>query len=1663
MKRKIFGIVFALALVLGFVLTTAVPVSANPGDGDVTVIVQDQGGNPITGATVNLGFFGSSNGTSYGMKWISSKTTDGTGTAAFTQAEIETFLTTSTTFVSTYQVYLQPGASYEGSSIGSVRTVGPNLVAPQYLDQAPAIPYNTPGATWAYKPAMTFSYNLVMFTLVPPVATWTGTDVTVKFSLAEPLIISPTSQTVYFDRTVHTGETPDYYLGSTTWKCPAWSTATISDYDISGTTTIASLGCIAGDETMSTVALGVSPAQSFSDPPAGVSDQYGNARGNYVNYYKFWNTTLVASPASLPPDGSSTSTVTATIKDATGAAVAGGKSIIFYTSLGSITSPRTTSGGEATATLTAASSSGIADVRAAGGQLNVPILPPPTEVWVDDAWAGLPNGTEVALPGGGTGYIGYDAFATIQDAIDAAVGSTVHVAAGTYDEQVVIDKSLTLQGAGESTIIKPSQATANAFQLFERKETGTDNDSAPIVIAKASGATVNIESLKIDGSLVSSVPAGATLFAGIMYRDTNGLIDQVTVQNISIANGNGMYLVGHDTAVSVEVSYCNVSGYLKNGITANFPNMTANIHDNTVTGMGPTTVIAQNGIQIGFGATSTVSTNTVSGHVWTGTYGGSNDPATDPDADGACGILLYLSGGTVEIATNTLTGNQFGIWTVGATGINVHNNDITGLAHTGNAFPTGIAIWDSDMWTVDPFGGTEVGTTAAINTNTFDSHDYGIIVLDYTAGGALPTATVTGNTFSNNNVQLTDDTGTLDIATILASNTFDLAVTVDHSGASLLHTIWSSIQDGIDAAVAGDTVNVAAGTYDEQVVITKSLTLEGAGDTTIVQPSSAAKLTQVFTIPWSTGTKEVAGIIVADGAAGVTVKDLKVDGENVTACPTGANWVAGVLYRETGGTIDNVSVEDMTIGDTGTAVRGQGILLSAVGASPISVEVMNSHLSNYDKNGITAIGNQLTANIHDNTVTGRGPTLDGDEVQNGIVVIHDAEATVNDNTISDHAYAPAVWGACGIMFCQASGSAEGNTLTDNQTGIAASILPADNGFGGPPYTWTVSMVGNTVDASGLTVPGGCGLYAESYVAGAALNVTMDGNQLTGGPASGIAIGGDENGTPAGDIVATITNNTISDWQEGIHLVSSMAAGSTITGNTIANNISGASGIHLEAAVDATNVSVNDNDIAGNGDYGVYNGGIGTLDATDNWWGNDSGPTHTGNPSGTGDEVSDLVDYEPWLVASVEKATEAATGKGPATFTVDNGTITGLTAVDEATLPLAGKPSGVTFPNGLFSFNITGIAPASTVTVTIILPSAAPVGTQYWKCQGGTWINCTTLLGDDNGDDVLTLTLTDGGLGDADGAANGTIVDPGGPGTPGGRGGGGGGGGGGAILPTVTGLVVVPPLELDPDGRIQATCHLKTTDGKLTLDITKGTKLLDSAGKPLKVLSAVREILPPSAPSGAVIIIAYNFGLNGATFSPPITLTINYDPATLPDDVAEEDLYIAYWDGSKWVALETTVDTMARAASCQVSHFTTFALIGSVTPPAPAAFSVSSLSIQPAEVQPNDVVNITLSVANTGETEGSYSVVLKINGAKEAEKSITLAPGKSQNVSFSVTKAEAGSYNVTVEGLSGSFNVVGAAAEEAPPAAGAPIAWWIWVIAGVVVAGIIIFFAVRRRA
>ncbi|MBA7619254.1 hypothetical protein ES703_26591 [subsurface metagenome] len=98
------------------------------------------------------------------------------------------------------------------------------------------------------------------------------------------------------------------------------------------------------------------------------------------------------------------------------------------------------------------------------------------------------------------------------------------------------------------------------------------------------------------------------------------------------------------------------------------------------------------------------------------------------------------------------------------------------------------------------------------------------------------------------------------------------------------------------------------------------------------------------------------------------------------------------------------------------------------------------------------------------------------------------------------------------------------------------------------------------------------------------------------------------------------------------------------------------------------------------------------------------------------------------------------------------------------------------------------------------------------------------------------------------------------------------------------------------------------------------------------------------------------------------------------------------------------------------------------------------------------------VANTGGESGSYTVVLKIDGVKEAEETVTIAAGESQEVSFSVTREDPGDYTVDVDGLSDSFTVV---LLVEPPG----INWALigGIIGGlIVVAGLLYYFLVFRR-
>ncbi len=103
--------------------------------------------------------------------------------------------------------------------------------------------------------------------------------------------------------------------------------------------------------------------------------------------------------------------------------------------------------------------------------------------------------------------------------------------------------------------------------------------------------------------------------------------------------------------------------------------------------------------------------------------------------------------------------------------------------------------------------------------------------------------------------------------------------------------------------------------------------------------------------------------------------------------------------------------------------------------------------------------------------------------------------------------------------------------------------------------------------------------------------------------------------------------------------------------------------------------------------------------------------------------------------------------------------------------------------------------------------------------------------------------------------------------------------------------------------------------------------------------------------------------------------------------------------------------------------------GSETP-TPAEFEVTSLDVEPTEVAPGETITVTAVVENSGGSQGTYNAVLTVDGTTAETKQVTLAAGASQTVTFSLVLDDAGSYEISVGGLSSSITVaVGLVATE----------------------------------
>jgi hypothetical protein len=305
---------------------------------------------------------------------------------------------------------------------------------------------------------------------------------------------------------------------------------------------------------------------------------------------------------------------------------------------------------------------------------------------------------------------------------------------------------------------------------------------------------------------------------------------------------------------------------------------------------------------------------------------------------------------------------------------------------------------------------------------------------------------------------------------------------------------YSTIQSAIDHATTNQTIEVCAGTYTEQLTITKGVSLVAVGAATVALPAAPADATTACDTAidgsapgqdeisiCGTGTVKITGLTVQalwpantcnDNLYGILVAGgARLDATNVDVDGAGASPINGCQ----GGVGIEVGVSGLTPAETGTAVL-----------SHVTV-------SNYQKNGITVDGTGSAATISNAFVTGAGatPVI----AQNGIQISDGAVGVIKSSTITGDEcdYPDGVCGPDSLSNAQSTsvlfyGAGAGSSLSkssvsDSDIGAyyvsgaaseptSAEVTIKSNIFNDNRYEGVVldagvaNVTGNTIDGTG---------------------------------------------------------------------------------------------------------------------------------------------------------------------------------------------------------------------------------------------------------------------------------------------------------------------------------------------------------------------------------------------------------------------------------------------------------------------------------------------------------------------------------------------------------------------------------------------------------------------
>ena len=370
-------------------------------------------------------------------------------------------------------------------------------------------------------------------------------------------------------------------------------------------------------------------------------------------------------------------------------------------------------------------------------------------------------------------------FSTIQAAVDAAsAGDTIEVCPGTYNEQITINKSLTLNGA-QAGVDARGRSAAEAIVSSAGVE-GT------IIIDPTTGTVT------IDGFDLSGTPTPGS--GGVVY--VSGLTDNVVVKNTiiepSTADGILFWNAASGTAEQNWIKGASLSG-ISGGRDADMTSMLT---------------VKNNRIDDAFyGITGYLDSSLISGNQITGTAAGAagiggqfyNTTITENQVSGyTAGVGLafqdYLSRGmdAIDVNNNSFTGNAVGVYVnddiTGKT-ITVNNNSIAGNPTAGATYGVlgaGILDAENNWWgACDGPSGVGPGSGDAVSANVdFDpwtgclARVSGMKFDDVNGNGAndgepgLPGWTITGASEAETFTVNADDTDGVDSSVLDNDQTY---------------------------------------------------------------------------------------------------------------------------------------------------------------------------------------------------------------------------------------------------------------------------------------------------------------------------------------------------------------------------------------------------------------------------------------------------------------------------------------------------------------------------------------------------------------------------------------------------------------------------------------------------------------------------------------------------------------------------------------------------------------------------------------------------------------------------------------------------------------------------------------------------------------------------